>query len=162
VNLPVSTLTDRELPAIVDQSLKTWSFAPEELVLEIPESATISEAERSVAILTRLDAVGVRLALDEFGSGFTSLGHLRRFPFDEVKIARPFVAAMLEHKGDAALVRSAIGMAHHFGLRAVALGVAGPDSREELRRLGCDGAQGELFGPPLPEPQLRDWWRRSG
>ena len=161
VNIPVSTLTDRELPAIVDQSVKTWGLPADDLVLELPESAMIAEAEKSVAILTRLKGVGVRLALDEFGSGVSSLGALRRFPFDELKVHRDFVAAMLEHPADAALVRASIDLAHHFGLRAVALGVTHGKLRDELRRLGCDGAQGPMVADAMPESQLREWWRRT-
>ena len=161
VNLPVSALTDRELPALVDQALKTWDVPPAEVVLELPESSLIAEAEKSVAILTRLEAVGVRLALDAFGSGFTSLATLRRFPFAELKVDAPFVAAMLEQPRDAALVRAAIDLGHHFGLRVVALGVADARTRDELRRLGCDAAQGPFLGEPLPEAQLREWWWRS-
>jgi predicted signal transduction protein with EAL and GGDEF domain len=159
VNLPVSILTDRELPAIVDQGIKTWGQPPGELTLEVAESFMIAEAEQSMAVLTRLKGLGVRLALDEFGSGFTSLAHLRRFPFDEIKIHGPYVAAMLEQAGDASLVRAAIDLAHHFGLRAVALGVDQAPLREELRRLRCDAAQGEIFAAPMAETQLADWWR---
>ena len=162
VNVPVSMLTDRELPAVVDQSIKTWGIPAGDVVLELPESAMIADAEKSMAILTRLKATGVGLALDEFGSGFTSLGALRRFPFDEVKVAGAFVGAMLEQHGDSALVRSSISIAQHFGLRSVALGVADSRVRDELRRLRCDAAQGGLFADPMPEPQLREWWRRSG
>jgi diguanylate cyclase len=147
---------------VVDQSVKTWGIPAGDVVLELPESAMIADAEKSMAILTRLKGTGVQLALDEFGSGFTSLGGLRRFPFDEIKVGGAFVAAMQEQQGDAALVRSAIDIAHHFGLRAVALGVGDSRIRDELRGLRCEAAQGALFADPMPEPQLRDWWRRSG
>ena len=117
INLSVSTLTDRELPAVVDQSIKTWNLPPDNIVLEIAESSMIVDAERSVAILTRLKGIGVQLSIDDFGSGFSSLAHLRRFPLDEIKIDRPFVGGMLTQAGDAAVVRSAIAIGHNFGLR---------------------------------------------
>jgi EAL domain-containing protein (putative c-di-GMP-specific phosphodiesterase class I) len=161
VNLSVSTLTDRELPAVVDQSLKTWGVDPAAVVLEIAESSMIADAERSVAILTRLKAVGVGISLDDFGSGFSSLSHLRRFPIDEIKIDRPFVAGMLANRGDMALVRSAIDLGHHFGLRVVAEGVETRDVAEELRRLGCDLAQGYYITKPLAEAPLRNWWAEN-
>jgi len=161
VNLSVSTLTDRELPAVVDQSLKTWGVDPAAVVLEIAESSMIADAERSVAILTRLKAVGVGISLDDFGSGFSSLSHLRRFPIDEIKIDRPFVAGMLANRGDMALVRSAIDLGHHFGLRVVAEGVETRDVAEELRRLGCDMAQGYYITKPLAEAPLRNWWAEN-
>lgn len=161
INLSLSTLTDRELPAVVDQSIKTWGVPPESVVLEIAESSMIVDAERSMAILTRLKGVGVQLSIDDFGSGFSSLGHLRRFPLDELKIDRPFVASFLADPGDRALVRSVIDMGHHFGLRVAAEGVERAQTREELRRLGCDVVQGYLMSPPLPAGALREWWSKN-
>ena len=161
INLSVATLSDRELPAVIDQSVKTWGLPPEEVVLEIAESAMIVDAERSIAVLTRLKAAGLKLSLDDFGSGYSSLSQMRRLPFDELKIDQPYIAAMLTQRADMALVRSAIDMAHHFGLDVVAEGVEEPAAREELKRLGCDAAQGNLFTPALSEPQLREWWRRN-
>lgn len=160
VNLSSAILGDRELPAIVDQGIKTWGVNPEEIVLEFPESAMIAivEAERQQAVLTRLDAVGVQISIDDFGSGYSSLGQLRRLPIDEIKIDRPFVEGMLADRGDAALVRSAIDIAHNFGLRVVAEGVERGETREELQRLGCDLAQGSFLCAPLPPAALREWW----
>ena len=160
INLSVSTLTDRELPAVVDQSIKTWNVPPEDVVLEISESSMIVDAERSMAILTRLKGVGVQLAIDDFGSGFSSLAQLRRLPIDEIKVDRPFVGGMLRDNGDRAVVRSAIDLAHHFGLRVLAEGVETEETGRELRRLGCDLAQGFRYAPPMPEAELRAWWEK--
>lgn len=158
LNLSISTLTDRELPAVVDQSLKTWGVDPAGVVLEVAENSMIADAERSLAILTRLKGVGVQISIDDFGSGFSSLSHLRRFPIDEIKVDRPYVAAMLATRGDLALVRSAIDIGHHFGFRVVAEGVESAEVRAELARLGCDCAQGFLFAKPMAEAPLRHWW----
>jgi len=158
INISVSTLTDRELPAVVDQGLRTWGIEPDSVTLEIAESSMIADAERSVAILTRLEALGVQIALDDFGSGYSSLAHLKRFPIDEIKIDRPFIAGMVEDPGDRAVVRSAIDLAHHFGLRAVAEGVERGDARSELRSFGCDRAQGNLIAPPMLPLAFREWW----
>jgi EAL domain-containing protein (putative c-di-GMP-specific phosphodiesterase class I)/GGDEF domain-containing protein len=158
INLSTSTLTDRELPAVVDQSLRTWGIAAGDLTLEIAESAMIADAERSVAILTRLKAVGVRLAIDDFGSGYSSLAQMRRFPIDELKIDRPFVAGMLRDAGDRALVRSVIDMGHHFGLHVAAEGVESAELRTALSSLGCDLAQGHAVSPALPAAAFREWW----
>ncbi|MDQ3027560.1 MAG: GGDEF domain-containing phosphodiesterase [Pseudomonadota bacterium] len=160
MNLSLATLTDRELPSVVDQSIKTWGVPAGGVVLEIAESSMIVDAERSVAILTRLKGVGVQLSIDDFGSGFSSLSHMRRFPIDEIKIDRPFVRAMLEERGDMALVRSAIDLGHHFGLRVVAEGVESQPTLAELARLGCDIAQGHAVSAALTPPAFRDWWLR--
>jgi len=158
INLSLATLTDRELPTVVDQAIKTWGIPAGEVVLEIAESSMIVDAERSVATLTHLKGVGVQLSIDDFGSGFSSLAHLRRFPLDEIKIDRPFVHGLLAEKGDAAVGRSAIDIAHNFGLRVLAEGVEGEPVRAELARLGCDLAQGNGVCAPLAPAALRDWW----
>jgi EAL domain-containing protein (putative c-di-GMP-specific phosphodiesterase class I)/GGDEF domain-containing protein len=163
VNLSLTMLADRELPALVDQSLKTWGVPAADLVLEIAESSVIVDAERAVAILTRLHGIGVALSIDDFGSGFSSLNHMRRFPLDELKIDRPYVRGMLEDRGDMAVVRSAIDLGHHFGLRVLAEGVETEACHAELARLGCDLAQGHAVAPALSPAALRDWWfQRSG
>jgi EAL domain-containing protein (putative c-di-GMP-specific phosphodiesterase class I) len=158
VNISPGTLSDRELPSVVEQSVKTWGTSPDKLTLEIPESSVISEAERSNAVLTRLKAVGVRISIDDFGSGYSSLAELRKLPIDEIKIDRPYVAGLIGDRGDRALVRSAIDLAHHFEFAAVAEGVESPAVLDELQRLGCDYAQGFLIARPLTEKSFRDWW----
>ena len=158
MNLSLTMLSDRELPALIDQSLKTWGVPANEVVLEVAENSVIADAERSVAILTRLDGIGIGLSIDDFGSGFSSLNHMRRFPLDELKIDRPYVRSMLDDAGDMAVVRSAIDIAHHFGLRIVAEGVENHAVREELTRLKCDLAQGHAVCPALSPTALRDWW----
>jgi EAL domain-containing protein (putative c-di-GMP-specific phosphodiesterase class I) len=143
---------------VVDQGIKVWGMDPATISLEIAESSMIADAERSVAILTRLKAIGVRLSIDDFGSGFSSLSHFRRFPIDEIKIDRPFVQGLVREKGDRAVVATAIDLAHHFGLGVVAEGVENDETRAALRALGCDLAQGNFFSAPLTAGQLRAWW----
>jgi EAL domain-containing protein (putative c-di-GMP-specific phosphodiesterase class I)/GGDEF domain-containing protein len=160
INLSAATLSDRELPALVDQSMRTWGIGADSLVLEVPEAAMMAvvEAERQHAVLTRLKALGCQVAIDDFGSGYTSLAQLRRMPLDEIKIDRPFIAGVATDRGDAALVRSAIDIAHNFGLRVVAEGVERADAAEALARMGCDAAQGFHLGAPMPAPGFREWW----
>jgi len=162
VNLAVKSLLDRELPGMLDQALRTWGVSAHSVVLEIPESAMIADAERSVAILTRLKAVGLQIAIDGFGSGFTSLATLKRFPIDILKIDRPFVAGLLNDPGDRAVVRSAIDIGHHFGLQVAAQGVERIETRDMLATLGCDLAQGSAISPAMTEDRLRDWWAARG
>ncbi len=159
INLSVSTLTDRELPSVVDQGIKMWGIDPKSVVLEIAESSMIADAERSVAILTRLKAIGVQLSIDDFGSGFSSLSHLKRFPIDEIKIDRPFVDGLTADKGDRALVHAAIDLGHHFGFRVVAEGVERAETRDALRELGCDVMQGNLVAEPLSTAAFAQWWK---
>jgi diguanylate cyclase len=158
VNISAASLNDRELPAVVEQCLKTWGASPDKLTLEIPESTAIPEAERATAVLTRLKGLGVRIAIDDFGSGFTSLSDLRKLPVDELKIDRPYLQGLIGDRGDRALIRSAIDLAHHFELAASAKGVETPGVLDELQRLGCDYAQGFLIARPLTQKSFRDWW----
>ncbi len=158
INLALSTLNDRELPPVVDQGIRTWGLDASNVMLEVAESSLIAEAERSVAILTRLKGIGVGLALDDFGSGYSSLAQLKRFPINEIKIDRPFVAGLVADSGDRAVVRSAIDLAHHFGFRVLAEGVELAETRDALKALGCDLAQGQLFAAPLPGRAFREWW----
>jgi EAL domain-containing protein (putative c-di-GMP-specific phosphodiesterase class I) len=144
---------------VVDQGIRTWGIDPASISLEIAESSMIADAERSVAILTRLKGIGARLSIDDFGSGFSSLAQLKRFPIDEVKIDRPFVAGLERDKGDRAVAATVIDMAHHMGFTAVAEGVERDATRKALREMGCDLAQGNLFCEPLSAAQLRAWWR---
>ncbi len=161
VNLSTRTLTDVELPNVVDQAMKTWGVDPRRITLELTESSIIADAERSMAMLTRLKGVGVQLAIDDFGTGYSSLAYLKRFPLDELKIDRLFVAGLLTDRGDRQIVRSVINLAHNFDLRAVAEGVEDAAALEELRLLGCDLAQGYLVSPPLTEPAFHEWWSRN-
>jgi diguanylate cyclase len=158
INLSVSTLTDRELPAVVDQGIKMWGIDPATVALEIAESSMIADAERSVAILTRLKAIGVQISIDDFGSGFSSLSHLKRFPIDEIKIDRPFIDGLTSDRGDRALVCAAIDLGHHFGFRVVAEGVERAETRDTLKGLGCDVAQGNLFAAALAPAAFGAWW----
>lgn len=158
VNLSTRTLTDVELPTVVDQAMKTWGVNPATITLEITESSMIADAQRSMAMLTRLKAVGVALSIDDFGTGYSSLTYLKRYPLDELKIDRLFVAGLLTDRGDRQIVRSVINLAHNFDLRAVAEGVEDASAQEELRRLGCDIAQGVHISPPLPEKAFQEWW----
>ncbi|APV51180.1 hypothetical protein BWI17_16725 [Betaproteobacteria bacterium GR16-43] len=158
VNLSTRTLTDVELPTVVDQSMKTWGVDPRTITLEITESSMIADAERSMAMLTRLKGVGVQLAIDDFGTGYSSLAYLKRFPLDELKIDRLFVTGLLTDHGDRQIVRSVINLAHNFDLRAVAEGVEDAATLEELRRMGCDLAQGYAVSPPLGEKAFQEWW----
>jgi EAL domain-containing protein (putative c-di-GMP-specific phosphodiesterase class I)/GGDEF domain-containing protein len=162
VNLSTHTLVDAELPDVVEQSLRTWNVGPQQLTLEITESSMIGDAERSMAMLTRLKAVGVQLSIDDFGTGYSSLAYLKRFPLNELKIDKLFVSSMLADRGDHQIVRSVIDLAHNFDLRAVAEGIEDEATRSELSSLGCDLGQGFLMSRALPVRDFRAWWSTWG
>jgi len=117
----------------------------------------MADPERALEVLGRLRALGVRLSLDDFGTGRSSLSYLKRLPLDDVKIDRSFVAGMTEDAGDLAIVRSTIELARSLSLGVVAEGVETEAVRDRLAGLRCDTAQGFLLSRPLPAADLEDW-----
>jgi EAL domain-containing protein (putative c-di-GMP-specific phosphodiesterase class I) len=112
---------------------------------------------RASEVLDRLRALGVRLSLDDFGTGHSSLAYLKRLPLDEVKIDRSFVSGMTADENDMVIVRSTIDLARNLGLSVVAEGVESEDTLAELASLRCDTAQGFHLSRPLPADALADW-----
>jgi EAL domain-containing protein (putative c-di-GMP-specific phosphodiesterase class I) len=104
--------------------------------------------------------MGVTMSVDDFGTGYSSLAYLRRLPVGELKIDRTFVMNLLDSRNDEVIVRSTIELGHNLGLRVVAEGVEDEASLRELRRLGCDEAQGYHLSRPVPAPELERWVKR--
>ena len=154
VNLAERDLADSRLEDEVAEALRRWKLDPSTLELEIPESAVMTDPERVQKMLNRLSRRGVRLAIDDFGSGYASLSHLKELPVDVLKIDKSFVQNMDTNDEDDAIVRSTIELAHSLGLRVVAEGVESEDILERLGALGCDLAQGYCLSRPLPAEEL--------
>jgi diguanylate cyclase (GGDEF)-like protein len=154
VNLSARDLLNLDLPDEVVSLLSTWEVEPGRLELEVTETAILVDPMRARAVLTRLSELGVRLAIDDFGSGYTSLGYLKRLPVDVLKIDKSFVLGMGADKQDAVIVRSAIELGHNLGLEVVAEGVESADTWSELGRLGCDLAQGYYLSTPVRADEL--------
>ncbi|MDT7746265.1 MAG: hypothetical protein QOE59_5343, partial [Actinomycetota bacterium] len=156
VNLSVRTLDDA-FPPLVAEALARHEVPPELLTLEVTESGVSAEREYALPALRRLHAMGCRLAVDDFGTGQSSLAHLRRLPVDQVKIDKSFVLGMGTETGDAAVVRAIVEMGHTLGLTVVAEGVEDGDVRTALTEMGCDVAQGYLVSRPLSAGHLDQW-----
>jgi hypothetical protein len=124
------------------------------LRLELTESAIMGDAARALDVLTRLHRLGVRLSVDDFGAGYSSLAYLKRLPVDELKIDRSFVRSLAEDETDATLVASIIGLGHGLGLTVVAEGMENAEALALLERLGCDVAQGYHVSRPLAADDL--------
>jgi EAL domain-containing protein (putative c-di-GMP-specific phosphodiesterase class I) len=158
VNLSSRTLVDPAFPARVAALLDEHGVAPELLTFEITEDRVLSETDRPLPILRALADLGVRLAVDDFGTRYSSLSYLRRLPVHEVKIDRSFVQGMATDAGDLAIVRAVVDLARDFGLRVVAEGVESELTLELLVEIGCDVGQGFLFSRPLPYERLEAWF----
>ncbi len=156
VNLSARQVDHPQLVATVDAILARTGVAPENLTLEITESALMSNAEMALDVLKALKDLGVVLAIDDFGTGYSSLAYLRRFPLDILKIDKSFVDNIGVNESEAAIVAAVINLAHTLGLRVIAEGVETEEQLGTLQRLECDYAQGYLFSRPLPEADLAD------
>jgi diguanylate cyclase (GGDEF)-like protein/PAS domain S-box-containing protein len=154
VNLSARQVAHRELPMIVAETLARTGLDPRHLRLEITESVLVEESATAQATLEALAEIGVRLVLDDFGTGYSSLAYLNRFPFDALKIDRSFVDALGIEQERTAIIEAIIGMARALSLDVIAEGVENEAQLSELRRLGCDYAQGHLFSAALPPGEL--------
>ena len=157
VNLSTITLGDAELPGVIGQALGTWQADPSRLTLEITENATINDMDYSLSIMNQLKKMGVNLSVDDFGTGYSSLSYVKRFPLNELKIDKLFVQHMRDNKGDQQIVRSVIDLAHNFDLTVVAEGVENQATLKELKRMGCDIAQGYVISHAIPSDALIEW-----
>ena len=159
VNLSARNLLEADLPDQIAELLLLRGVPAERLVLEITESTIMADPERALGVLGRLGEMGIRLSVDDFGVGYSSLSYLKRLPVDEIKIDRSFVANMDTQEEDAFIVRSTIDLARNLGLHVVAEGVETEAVWDELGSLGCDYGQGWYLGKPMPAAHLAEWLR---
>jgi EAL domain-containing protein (putative c-di-GMP-specific phosphodiesterase class I) len=148
VNLSTRQVAHAELVPTVARVLETYRVPPSRLALEITESVLISEAESPWNTLQALRKLGLTLMLDDFGTGYSSLSYLKRFPVDVLKIDRTFVHGIGVEAEDSAIVKAVVGMARALDLGVIAEGVETELQAEALRKLGCERAQGFLYGRP--------------
>jgi diguanylate cyclase (GGDEF)-like protein len=162
VNLsPVQFRKCRNLVEQVEAALRSSSLAPRRLELEITESVLLSDEENVLLTLKRLKDLGVRIALDDFGSGYSSLSYLRRFPFDKIKIDRSFLQDLSHNLDSLAIVKAVIGLGRSLGIATTAEGVETEAQLDIVRGEGCTEAQGFLFSKPLPEKAANELARRG-
>ncbi|NYI42483.1 diguanylate cyclase (GGDEF)-like protein [Demequina lutea] len=159
VNLPAPDLIDETLPARVSVLLAAQRLPGSALEVEITEEALLRDPARAKSVLGNLRALGVRIAIDDYGTGYSSLVYLRELVVDEVKIDRTFIVPMLLDDRSSSIVRSTIDLAHALGLRVVAEGIEEAEVAEMLARFGCDTAQGYHWTRPLPAAQFESWLR---
>jgi EAL domain-containing protein (putative c-di-GMP-specific phosphodiesterase class I) len=155
VNFSAAQMAGDDLPRVVARALEGAGLAAARLELELTERSVL-DRDRVLGVLTGLRAMGVHLALDDFGMGFASLRHLGSLPLDALKIDRSFVASLASTPGHA-IVQCMIELAHRMGLRAVAEGVESESQLATLRDLGCDEVQGHVLGKPLAAAEVVPW-----
>jgi diguanylate cyclase (GGDEF)-like protein/PAS domain S-box-containing protein len=150
VNLSPAQFMHGDLVGLVHSILLETGLAPDRLELEITEGVLIEDFDRGLALLRRLKALGVRISMDDFGSGYSSLSYLQAFPFDKIKIDRAFVMNLGRSPQSAAIVRAVIDLGHGLEMSIVAEGVETQDQLSFLADEGCDSVQGYFLGKPAP------------
>jgi diguanylate cyclase (GGDEF)-like protein/PAS domain S-box-containing protein len=150
VNLSPAQFMHGDLVGLVHSILLETGLSPDRLELEITEGVLIEDLDRGLALLRRLKALGVRVSMDDFGSGYSSLSYLQAFPFDKIKIDRAFVMNLGRNPQSAAIVRAVIGLGHGLEMSIVAEGVETQEQLGFLADHGCDAVQGYFIGKPAP------------
>ena len=155
VNLSARNLMEASFVEYIADLLDEFKVHPCLLELEVTESAMIEDPKRAHDMLDALAALGLQIAVDDFGTGYTSMSQLERMPLRTLKIDRSFVVRMLEDPGGAVLVKAIVDLAHEFNLIVVAEGVEQPEMIVELQRLGCDVAQGFHWSEAVPAHEIQ-------
>jgi diguanylate cyclase (GGDEF)-like protein/PAS domain S-box-containing protein len=162
VNLSPAQFMHGDVVSLVHSILLETGLSPGRLELEITEGVLIEDFDRGLALLRRLKALGVRISMDDFGSGYSSLSYLQAFPFDKIKIDRAFVINLGRNPQSAAIIRAVIGLGHGLEMSIVAEGVETQEQLSFLAAEGCDAVQGYFLGKPLPIGQYAALVGRSG
>ena len=155
VNISPRQLERGDLPEVVEAALRATGLAASRLHLELTETAILRDEPQATVAFTRLRALGVGVWLDDFGTGFSGLSHLRRVPVDGVKIDRSFITDLLRDPNDLALTTGVIAMAHSLGVTVVAEGIENEGQHNLLRERGCPMGQGFYLARPLPADEAR-------
>ena len=157
VNLSASDLLDEDLAGRIAELLSAHDLPVGALELELTESVLMTDPQRARKVLDELQRLGLRIAVDDYGTGYCALAYLRDLPIDELKIDRSFVAHITADPRSAAIVRSTIELAHALEMQVVAEGVEDQDALDAVRDFGCDNAQGYFFSRPLAAAAFTAW-----
>jgi diguanylate cyclase len=155
INLFAPVLNDLTLPDRISAALGGAGLPPAALSFELTEHLLLANIRRARSVIVQLRARGLRIAIDDFGSGYATMSYLRDLPIDELKLDRQFIAPILRSERSAAIVRSVIDLAHALGVACVAEGVEDKGTADRLREYGCDIAQGHYFSRPISADELR-------
>ena len=162
VNLSARQFAEEDLAKVVMRILARANLDPSRLELEITESVVMGNIEEAITKMHELKDIGVQISVDDFGTGFSSLQYLKRFPIDKLKVDQSFVRNLLSSSEDQAICQSVIGLGQALGLRVIAEGVETEAQADWLRQHGCDEAQGYLFARPAPTDEIANILKRYG
>ena len=149
VNLSARLLSDKGFTLRVAALLARHGLEPRHLTLELTETAALAGSGESLEMIARLRELGVRISIDDYGTGLSTLDYLKKIPASEIKIDQSFVKTMLDNRSDLVMVQSTIALAHSLGRKVVAEGVEHQNVLDALIDMGCDVAQGYIIGRPM-------------
>ncbi|HUR23547.1 MAG TPA: EAL domain-containing protein [Acidimicrobiales bacterium] len=161
VNISADQFQKGGLPQQLREILAATGLPPDRLILEMTESVVMEEAEATMHIMGEIDNLGVRLALDDFGQGYSSLSYLKRFPLDVLKVDKAFVDGLVDNAEDRAIVRSVVALARELGISVTAEGIETVRQLEHVKTLGCDVGQGYWFSRPVPADEITALMRKQ-
>jgi EAL domain-containing protein (putative c-di-GMP-specific phosphodiesterase class I) len=159
VNLSMWNLDALELPDQIAALLSSTGVSPDQLELEITESAIIDDPQRAMRTVKAIRELGVRFTIDDFGTGYSSLAYLKRLPASSIKIDKSFTLSMEGDNDSAVIVRAIIDLGHNLGLKVIAEGVENAETMEMLAAYGCDEAQGYYFSRPITAADIASFVR---
>lgn len=159
VNISARQFQQQDLPELVARTLGETGLPADRLELEITESIAMQDVNHTTTTLCQLKDMGIKLSIDDFGTGFSSLSYLKGFPIDKLKVDQSFVRNLVSDENDAAITRAVITLGHSLKLKVIAEGVVTEAQLAQLRHDGCDEVQGYLYGEPVPADEFADLFR---
>ena len=160
VNVPPQLLLEHDFVDNVSNALEMWKGNDTTLTIEIIERSFISNADHTFKVLKKLRDLGVKISIDDFGTGFSSLSYFKMIPCDELKVDQSFVFDLLKEKANSNIVKLIVQLAHSFDLTVVAEGVETLDILSALKQLNCDDVQGYLLCKPIPQKDVKSWFEK--
>lgn len=164
VNISTRDLIGQDLPSMIKRLFFQYKIGPEAISLEITESSVMDDPVRSEQILIKLAEMGLKISIDDYGTGYSSLAYLKKLPVQELKIDKSFVLKVDQNAQDATIVRSTIDLGHNLNLKVVAEGIENEASWQLLSQMGCDIGQGYFMAKPMPVDDFEVWllnWRST-
>lgn len=164
VNVSVRNIQDINIIDKINELIETNGMQHKHLELELTESAIMTDPVRAQETLQKINDLGIRISIDDYGTGYSSLAYLKKLPIDKLKIDKSFVFEMINNDNDALIVRSTIKLAHNLNLKVIAEGVEDQDSLDLLEIIGCDYAQGYYISKPIPADDIISWcedWNKN-
>jgi EAL domain-containing protein (putative c-di-GMP-specific phosphodiesterase class I) len=161
INLSPQVLRQKSFVEELLSACSASGVDPEQIILELTETAAMENPAESLAMLTRLRVKGFRLSLDDFGIGYSSMLQLVKLPFSEIKIDKSFVMTSRSSEESRTVIESIVHLGRSLHLSSVAEGVEDTETLEYLRSVGCDAMQGYLISRPVPERDLMAWIQRK-